>query len=468
MLLPHLASRLYGTPLLLARTKLDIILSVLGSRIDWPIQSELALPPPRASPSGQHMAATGIAVVPVHGSLVRRAIALDAASGLTSYGDIAAMLDAAAADPTVSGILLDIDSPGGEAGGVFELAQRIRAVDAIKPVWALACDSAFSAAYAIACAASRVFVTQTAGVGSIGVIAMHVDQSVRDAQEGYRFTAVSAGDFKNDLSPHQPIDKAALGRLQSEVDRLYGLFVDHVVSMRGMQAKTVRDTQAGLFFGPDAVRCGLADSLASADQVISEFTAYLGARTVRGVASRVISAKTMGVQPNASLVLQTNSKEIRMNPETTNDPAIADPDDGTGEADQVQRKETAAVDTSVKPPSPTPSVAPVAPVTPLPPVAPTVNDVAISAAVHSAKAEAVAQAISIAELCQLAGQSNRIATFLTQGLSASQVRQTLLASRAQSEEITSLIAPDAAPKSAGAAGDTGALMAAVKKLTQKI
>lgn len=465
MLLPHLASRLYGTPLLLARTKLDIILSVLGSRIDWPIQSELALPPPRASPSGQHMPATGIAVVPVHGSLVRRAIALDAASGLTSYGDIAAMLDAAAADPTVSGILLDIDSPGGEAGGVFELAQRIRAVDAIKPVWALACDSAFSAAYAIACAASRVFVTQTAGVGSIGVIAMHVDQSVRDAQEGYRFTAVSAGDFKNDLSPHEPIDKAALGRLQTEVDRLYGLFVDHVVSMRGMQAKTIRDTQAGLFFGPDAVRCGLADSLASADQVVSEFTAYLGARNVRGVASRVISAKATDVQSSASLVLQTNSKEIRMNPETANDPAIADPDDATAEADQVQRKETAPADTTVKAPSPTPSVAPLAPLAPL---TPTVNDVAISAAVHSAKAEAVAQAISIAELCQLAGQSNRIATFLTQGLSASQVRQTLLASRAQSEEITSLIAPDAAPKSAGATGDTGALMAAVKKLTQKI
>jgi signal peptide peptidase SppA len=465
MLLPHLASRLYGTPLLLARTKLDIILSVLGSRIDWPIQSELALPPPRASPSGQHMAATGIAVVPVHGSLVRRAIALDAASGLTSYGDIAAMLDAAAADPTVSGILLDIDSPGGEAGGVFELAQRIRAVDAIKPVWALACDSAFSAAYAIACAASRVFVTQTAGVGSIGVIAMHVDQSVRDAQEGYRFTAVSAGDFKNDLSPHEPIDKAALGRLQTEVDRLYGLFVDHVVSMRGMQAKTIRETQAGLFFGPDAVRCGLADSLASTDQVVSEFTAYLGARNVRGVASRVISAKALDVQSSASLVLQTNSKEIRMNPETKNDPAIADPDDATAEADQVQRKETAPSDTTVKSPSPTPSVAPLAPLAPL---TPTVNDVAISAAVHSAKAEAVAQAISIAELCQLAGQSNRIATFLSQGLSASQVRQTLLASRAQSEEITSLIAPDASPKSAGATGDTGALMAAVKKLTQKI
>ena len=454
MLLPHLASRLYGTPLLLARTKLDIILSVLGSRVGWPIQSELALPPSRASPAGQHMAATGIAVVPVHGSLVRRSMGIDAASGLTSYGDITAMLDTAVADPTVSGILLDIDSPGGEAGGLFELAQHIRAIDAIKPVWAMACDSAFSAAYAIACAASRVFVTQTAGVGSIGVIAMHVDQSVRDAQEGYRFTAVSAGDFKNDLSPHEPIDKAALGRLQTEVDRLYGLFVDHVAAMRGMQAKAIRDTQAGLFFGPDAVRSGFADSLASTEQVVSDFTSYLGAKNVRGLGSRVISASAMDAQSSVSLSLQTNPKEIPMNPEITNDPAPADPDVAVAETDEAQRKDV---------PSEKPSPAPVAV-----PAAPGVNDSAIAAAVNSAKAEAVAQAISIAELCQLAGQSHRIATFLTQGLSASQVRQTLLASRAQSEEITSLIAPDAAPKGAGTASDAGALMAAVKKLTQKI
>ena len=123
----------------------------------------------------QSIAPTGIAVVPVYGTLVRRALGLDAASGLASYSELGAMLDAAAADPDVSGILLDIDSPGGEAGGVFELAQRVRAADAIKPVWAIASDSAYSAAYAIACAASRVFITQTGGVGSIGVIAMHVD-----------------------------------------------------------------------------------------------------------------------------------------------------------------------------------------------------------------------------------------------------------------------------------------------------
>ena len=72
-----------------------------------------------------------------------------------------------------------------------DAGERIRAADAVKPVWAVASDTAFSAAYAIGCSASRLLVSRTGGVGSIGVIAMHVDQSVRDAQEGYRFTAIN-------------------------------------------------------------------------------------------------------------------------------------------------------------------------------------------------------------------------------------------------------------------------------------
>ncbi len=153
---------------------------------------------------------------------------------------------------------------------------------------------------------------------------MHVDQSVRDAQEGYRFTAVSAGDFKNDLSPHEPLDKGALGRLQSEVDRLYGLFVDHVASMRGLQAQAIRDTQAGLFFGPDAVRSGFADALASTDQVVTEFTAYLSARSARGLAPRVITASASDTPSAVSLSLTSKHKEILMNPETQKPSAPAD------------------------------------------------------------------------------------------------------------------------------------------------
>jgi signal peptide peptidase SppA len=472
MLLPHLASRLYATPLLLSPSKLDIILAVLGSRVGWPDQqTAMALPQTRASPHNIALSAAGIAVVAVQGSLVRRSMAMDAQSGMTSYGEIASMLDEAARDPGVAGILLDIDSPGGEAGGVFELSRKIRDINALKPVWAVASDAAYSAAYAIASAASRVFVTETGGVGSIGVIAMHVDQSARDAKEGYRFTAISAGELKNDLSPHEPINKAAATRLQAEVDRLYGLFVDHVAAMRGLAAKTVRATQAGLFFGPDAVRCGLADALASPDQVVAEFSNYLSTqRIVHSVAKPLFI--TAGTHTSTCI---SDPKEIFMQQDTASKtepsaPPSAQPSAPPSAPPSAVDKSTDDENNQTKTlPIPLVPSEPLVPVKP----APVQDDLAlthekISALSQAASLAARAEALTIAELCQLAGQSQRITGFLAQGASATQVRQSLLAARAQSEEITSNIHPDAALKaSPGNANDVGALMAAVKRLTQK-
>jgi hypothetical protein len=122
MLYPHLAGRLFGVPLLIHRPKLDVILSVLAPRLglDGTLpQAALPSPRPVASPT------PGIAILPIHGSLVRRTLGMEAESGLLSYQAIQSGLAAALADPNVAGILLDVDSPGGEAGGVFDLADRI-------------------------------------------------------------------------------------------------------------------------------------------------------------------------------------------------------------------------------------------------------------------------------------------------------------------------------------------------------
>ncbi len=271
-MLPHLASRLFGTPLLVHRAKLDVILAVLGDRMNiQPPATDLALPGPRNMPTGM----LGIAVIPGHGTLVKRTAGLDAASGLTSYTEIAAMLDSALADPQVAGILLDIDSPGGEASGSFELARQVREASAVKPVWAVANDSAYSAAYAIGSAAHRLIVSETGGVGSIGVIALHIDQSVKDANEGYRYTAVTAGTHKNDFSPHQPLTDEAKAELQAEVDRLYGLFVEHVAAMRTLGSDDVRSTQAGLYFGANAIAAGLADAVATFESGLTDFSLFL-------------------------------------------------------------------------------------------------------------------------------------------------------------------------------------------------
>jgi signal peptide peptidase SppA len=438
MLLPHLASRLYGTPLLVARSKLDIILAVLGDRIGWPAtQAEfpsLPLPPRQSVP-----ASSSIAIIPVHGTLVRRSLGLEAASGLMSYGDIAAMLDNALADPSITGILLDVDSPGGEAGGVFELGERIRAADAIKPVWAVASDSAFSAAYAIACAASRITVTRTGGVGSIGVIAMHVDQTVRDAQEGYRYTAITAGLQKNDFSPHEMLTGEAHARLQAEVGRLYDLFVNHVAQMRGLDPNAVRATEAGLYFGPDSIAAGLADAEGSFDGVLDEFTSFLAARndlSVRRRVSEAITPKTKNLP--AQIHMQRHSQH--RNPLLKELTAMQQPTEHTALTDELlpdrEQQDTATQDETVQ------------------------------SAILAAKAASHADALAIAELCQLSGHPERTASFLAEGASESQVRRALLAARATSTEISSTIAPDAAAHRQNSSA-ANPLMAAVKKITGK-
>ena len=94
----------------------------------------------------------------------------------------------------------------------------------------------------------------------------------------------------------------------------------------------------------------------------------------------------------------------------------------------------------------------------------TTDDV-VDDAIKTATQAARADALAIAELCQLAGQPQRIATFLAEGASESQVRRVLLASRAESPEITSVIHPDAATKAASS--EQNLLMKAVKKLTGK-
>jgi len=274
--LAHLAARIYGTPLLLAPPKLDVILSVLGARIGWP-EPGAALPAPVPRPAAA-AAPAGIAVLGIHGTLVRRTLGLDAASGLLSYDEIGASLEAALADPQVAGIVLDLDSPGGETGGCFELARRVRAANQVKPVWAMANDAAYSAAYAIGCAAERLYITETGGAGSIGVIALHVDQSAKDAQDGYRYSTLSAGAHKADFSPHAPLSAQASSALQAEVDRLYALFVEQVALHRGLSAEQVRATEAALYFGAQAVQAGLADALASPTQVLAEFADTLAAR----------------------------------------------------------------------------------------------------------------------------------------------------------------------------------------------
>ncbi|MFJ5423222.1 S49 family peptidase, partial [Wolbachia endosymbiont of Drosophila barbarae] len=200
-------------------------------------------------------------IIPIHGILTKKSEAFDDILGMTSYNQIEAQITQAIEDSDIETILLDIDSPGGEVNGVFDLADFIYNAREKKRIIAIANDDAYSAAYAIASSAEKIFLTRTSGVGSIGVIASHIDQSRFDEKQGIKYTTIFAGSRKNDLNPHEPVTSESLGSLQKEVDRLYEMFVQLIARNRGLSIEKIRSTEAGLYFGEKAVEIGLADGV---------------------------------------------------------------------------------------------------------------------------------------------------------------------------------------------------------------
>lgn len=399
-MLHHLASRLFGVPLLIERHKLDVILAAIGPRIGIVSEDEAAGERQAYGPGdtgrsrkAYYVTEDKIAVIDVIGPLVKRVSGDFLSGGPTTYSEIETEFMDAITDPEIRGVLLQIDSPGGETVGAFELADLIYSQRGQKPIIAAADGDAFSAAYAIASAADQLFLTKSGGVGSIGVWMMHVDQSAFNEQKGIKPTYIYAGARKIDGNPHAPLSPEARGVFQSEVDRIYGMFVDTVARNRDMNAKAVRKTEASLFFGADGVEAGFADQLGT----VSDAMAALRARIASGnTSSRAASAARISQQKEAPT----------MEPETKADAQ----------------------------PTPVEQAVPAAP-----------NPVA------TARAEALAYAADVAELCVLAGQPLRAVEFIRAGKAVADVRADLMKARPKAEEeINSHVMPESSAGSGGA------------------
>lgn len=409
--LPYLASRLYGTPLLIARPKLEVILGVVARKLAG---DTLATPPPAnvdAGMSGGLQVQDGIAILPVLGTLVRRASYIGAASGLTSYHDIEAMAEQAFADPMVKAVLLEIDSSGGEAGGVFDLAQRLRqlAHTSGKPLWAIADEAALSAAYAIAAAADRLWVTRTAEVGSIGVVAVHVDESVADAKAGLNYTFLHAGAHKIDGHPHAPLPAPVAADIQTDIDQLHAQFIALVAGFRRLTPEAIRDTEARVYRGEAAVQAGLADQIGTRAEAITALQrqmAMSAGRSLRNQAAALSAARTI---PRSQL----SQQEISMNDQSTVSPV-----------DNTQENTT-------------PNAAP-APVQP--PQTPPLDEAAITAQVEQRLRR------QLAELTEIAAQAKRLgvtvdpAQALARGVTPDALRQSVLKQAAERDVAQDIVA----------------------------
>lgn len=295
-MIPRLYGRVFDTPLAIAPQKLQVILGGLKERIDPRLTREQleslfsgSVPIPLRAAMGYEaeiepcysVTDDGIAVISICGTLVKKASGLDVYSGLCSYEWVEAQMNHALSDTNVRGILLDIDSPGGETHGLFDLCDRMYGARGQKPIYAVANDAALSAAYCLASAADRIWVTRTGGVGSIGVFALHCDQSGLDSNLGLKYTYIHAGAKKVDGNPHEPLADSALEDVQAEVDREYGMFVTAVVRNRQANETDIRGTEAGVLYADGGVPL-LADAVGTRADALEALRSALG---VKGVVS---------------------------------------------------------------------------------------------------------------------------------------------------------------------------------------
>jgi signal peptide peptidase SppA len=392
--LAHVAARIFGTPLLMHEAKLHAILGGLGPRLGLQPQAFDDDEGGRGSRPPQRpylVTGSGVAIIPVVGILVNRAGQITPDSQeLRSYSTILRDMAMADADPAVRGMVFDVDSPGGECANAFELSAKIRSMRGRKPMIAVANGYAYSAAYAVASAADQIWLPESGGVGSIGIVAVHVDQSKRDAQQGLAFDYIFAGSKKVDGHSHAPLSEGARADLLGEVQRLYGMFTSLVAANRGISEAEARATEAGCFYGSKAISARLADRIGTLSEAVTE---------VARLADAAATSAPGGLSPRDNTSLGNNMTQSNS---TAPDAAEGAP--------------VIAAGTTTQPPAGAPQGA-AQPGTAAPGL--TAEDCA-----------------AIAEICALAGRAGEAPGFIRAGKTRGEVSEALLRARATTQEQT--------------------------------
>ena len=236
--------------------------------------------------------ANGLAIIPITGSLINRFNG-SYESYATGYNFIRRQLSMAMADEDVLGIIFDVNSYGGEAAGCFELAADIRAAREKKPSLAMVDSNAYSAGFALATAASKVVAIPSAGVGSVGVITMHVDMSKMLNDFGIKVTLIYEAEHKADGNPFEPLPDSVRADVQSRIHNAYEKFVAVAAENLKIDPKVIRDTKSRTYGAEDALKLGLIHAIESPSAAAQAFFDELsGSTTNLRTGANMTTAKT--------------------------------------------------------------------------------------------------------------------------------------------------------------------------------
>lgn len=280
----------------------------------------------------------GVAIVNLVGPIFRYANIFSEISGGTSVEQFAKDFTAAVDEPSAESVLIRIDSPGGEAAGVEELAGLIARAREVKPVTAYVDDLAASGGYWIAAAASRIVAPRMAMVGSIGVVATVEDWSKWDEKQG-----VKTFEFVSSQSPLKRLDlESETGRseMQRMVDDLGAMFVAGVAQLRGVtEEKVLADFgRGGVMVAERALAAGMIDELGDEESLIARLDAEAGQRRSKMFFGGSAASHSQH-KKETTMDVETNPTPAAETPKP--DPAIAVAD--TREAKKAERDRVSGI-----------------------------------------------------------------------------------------------------------------------------
>lgn len=274
MKLEHLLAWIANEPWAIEPRKAREILAVLAMRAagNAPAVEAERIHPSREKSIRERDGA--VAVIPIHGTMAQRRLPGASTGPGAPTEEIGKRIEKDAADPAIKAIVLHIDSPGGSVHGTRELAAKVIAAKAMKPVIAQVDSLAASAAYWVASQATEVVVTPGGEVGSIGVIAVHEDLSAMLEADGIKPTVVTSSKYKAEFSPYGPLGEEARAHLQDRVNAAHRDFIAAVAAGRGVKADAVESNygQGRTLDATDALAAGMVDRIATLDETLARFT----------------------------------------------------------------------------------------------------------------------------------------------------------------------------------------------------
>jgi len=220
----------------------------------------------------------GKALIPVIGPIFKKANLMTQFSGATSLELAGRDFKRALDNDAVEEIILKIDSPGGTVDGTKEFVNLVLASRGRKPITAYIDGQGTSAAYWIAVAADKIIASsETAMVGSVGVISAHYDYSKYDEEVGVKRTYIYKGKFKGIANDASPLSKDGKEHIQERIDGLYGIFVEGVAEGLGITVKEAlsRTGESKVFNGKEALDRGLINEIKSLDDIMGKKEAQI-------------------------------------------------------------------------------------------------------------------------------------------------------------------------------------------------